>query len=56
MPTVLKVDGYRFFFFSNDHMPEHIHIEKGGSYAKIEIESLKVANSYNLKNKELKNW
>ena len=29
MPTVLRVDGFRFFFFSNEHTPEHIHIEKG---------------------------
>ena len=29
MPTVLKIDGYRFFFFSDEHTPEHILIEKG---------------------------
>jgi len=45
MPTVLKIDGYRFFFFSDEHTPEHIHIEKGDSYIRIEIESLKVTNS-----------
>ena len=28
MPTVLRIDGYRFFFFSDEHTPEHIHIEK----------------------------
>jgi len=54
MPTVLRIDGYRFFFFSDEHTPEHIHIEKGDSYARIEIESLKVTDSYNLNNKELK--
>jgi len=54
MPTVLKIDGYRFFFFSDEHTPEHIHIEKGDSYARIEIESLKVTDSYNLNSKELK--
>jgi len=54
MPTVLRIDGYRFFFFSDEHTPEHIHIEKGDSYARIEIESLKVTDSYNLNSKELK--
>ena len=54
MPTVLRIDGYRFFFFSDEHTPEHIHIEKGDSYARIEIESLKVTDTYNLNNKELK--
>ena len=54
MPTVLKIDGYRFFFFSDEHTPEHIHIEKGDSYIRIEIESLKVTNSYNINTKETK--
>lgn len=38
MPTVLKVDGYRFFFFSNEGNPRepvHIHVQKGGARAKI---------------------
>lgn len=54
MPTVLRIDGYRFFFFSDEHTPEHIHIEKGDSYVRIEIESLKVTDTYNLNSKELK--
>ncbi|MEA3330323.1 MAG: DUF4160 domain-containing protein [Campylobacterota bacterium] len=54
MPTILKIDGYRFFFFSDEHNPEHIHIEKADSYARIEIGSLKVTDSYNLNSKELK--
>jgi hypothetical protein len=54
MPTVLNIDGYRFFFFSNEHIPEHIHIEKGDMYARIELESLKVTDSYNANSKELK--
>jgi len=54
MPTILKIDGWRFFFFSDEHTPEHIHIEKADSYARIEIESLLVTDSYNLNSKELK--
>ena len=54
MPTVLKINGFRFFFFSNEHEPEHIHIEKGDMYARIELESLKVTDSYNVNSKELK--
>jgi hypothetical protein len=35
MPTVLVVEGYRFFFFSNEGFePPHIHAEKGDSHAK----------------------
>jgi len=54
MPTIFKIDGYRFFFFSDEHTPEHIHIEKADAYARIEIESLKVTDSYNMNSKELK--
>jgi len=30
MPTALRVDDYRFFFFSNEgNEPVHIHVESG---------------------------
>ena len=36
MPTILKLRGYRFFFFSNEKgEPSHIHIEKNGKSAKV---------------------
>ncbi|MDA3909058.1 MAG: DUF4160 domain-containing protein [Sulfurimonas sp.] len=54
MPTILKIDGYRFFFFSDEHNPQHIHIEKADVYARIELDTLKVTDSYNLNSKELK--
>lgn len=35
MPTVLRVDGYRFFFYSNEgNEPPHIHVERAGAAAK----------------------
>ncbi|MBV5279198.1 MAG: DUF4160 domain-containing protein [Campylobacteraceae bacterium] len=47
MPTVLKIDGFRFFFFSDEHMPVHIHVEKGDGYMRVELETLKVTNRQN---------
>ena len=38
MPTILNINGYRFFFYSNEHLPVHIHIEKGDATAKFNIE------------------
>lgn len=36
MPTVLKVRGYRFFFFSSEQgEPPHVHVEKDDCSAKI---------------------
>ncbi|MBN2824110.1 MAG: DUF4160 domain-containing protein [Campylobacterales bacterium] len=54
MPTVLKIEGFRFFFFTNEHLPKHIHIEKGDGYARIELETSQITDSYNLSSKEIK--
>jgi len=54
MPTVFKYEGYRFYFYSNEHLPEHIHIENGDGYARVVLETLEVTDSYNLNSKELK--
>lgn len=53
MPTVFREKGYRFFFFSNEHDPIHIHIENGKKYAKIDVERLKVVCFKNMSQKEL---
>jgi hypothetical protein len=42
MPTVLNIDGFRFFFYSNEHLLKHIHIEKAGKTAKYTIEFVEV--------------
>lgn len=46
MPTVLRIAGYRFFFFSNEgNEPVHIHVESGDGYCKFWIHPLTVAYS-----------
>jgi hypothetical protein len=36
MPTVLRFEGYRFFFFSNEgDEPPHIHVERAEAAAKF---------------------
>ncbi len=36
MPTVLMIDGFRFYFFSDEgNEPCHIHIKKGGARGKV---------------------
>jgi len=54
MPTILRINGYRFFFFSNEHEPIHIHIEKSDKYAKIDVKSIEVIENYKFTSKELK--
>lgn len=47
MPTVLKVHGYRFFFFSNEGEERpHIHVESGDNYAKYWLKSVVLASSF----------
>ena len=39
MPTVIIVQGFRFFFYSNENdEPMHIHIEKGSGEGKVWLE------------------
>ncbi len=33
MPTVFTKDGFRFFFYSNDHMPIHVDVRRGNGEA-----------------------
>ncbi len=53
MPTLLVKNGFRFFFYANEHEPKHIHVMKNDDFAKIELESIKVVQNY-LKPKDLK--
>jgi hypothetical protein len=54
MPTVFSKDGFRFFFYSNDHTPIHVHVTKGGGEAVFEISSeVVLRESVGLKTKEL---
>lgn len=53
MPTLLYLDGFKFFFYANEHEPKHVHVTKGDGFAKIELETLRVVQNF-LKPKELK--
>jgi hypothetical protein len=53
MPTVLNSKGFRFFFYSNDHPPSHIHVEKDNSTAKFELNPIKLIKSKGFKAKDL---
>jgi Domain of unknown function (DUF4160) len=49
MPTVFRLRGFRFFFYSNEGSPRekvHIHVEKGDAEAKFWLEP-EVGLAYN---------
>jgi hypothetical protein len=55
MPTVFTKNGFRFFFYSNEHLPIHVHVRKGGGEAVFEVEGeIVLRESVGLKTKELK--
>jgi uncharacterized protein (DUF885 family) len=53
-PTIIQYNKVRFFFFSNDHEPKHIHVSHAEKNAKIELETLKVIYNYGFNSKDLK--
>ena len=54
MPTVLRVDGHRFFFYSNEgNEPAHIHVQKAEKYAKFWLRPIQVAEAIGYTSKEL---
>lgn len=44
MPTILRWEGYRAFFYSNEGgEPAHVHVRKGGAEAKFWLHDLSLA-------------
>jgi hypothetical protein len=42
MPTIFNKNGFRFFFYSNDHLPKHVHVEKSGKTAKFNLNPIEL--------------
>ena len=54
MPKIFEEDGYRFFFYSNEHRPIHVHVRRGGGEAVFEVEhGVELRESQGLKVAEL---
>lgn len=54
MPKVFEKDGYRFFFYSNEHRPIHVHVRYGGGEAVFDLEpAVELRESFGLKTREL---
>ncbi|QMU63832.1 MAG: DUF4160 domain-containing protein [Flavobacteriaceae bacterium] len=54
MPTILRIKGYRFFFYTNEHLPIHIHVEKDNKTSKFNLEPiLKLVYSRRFKASEI---
>jgi hypothetical protein len=55
MPTLLRVEGFPFFFFSNEGQePPHVHVSKGDGVAKLWLTPLQLAYARGLTPAELR--
>ena len=53
MPEIFRFAGIRFFFFSNEHLPIHIHVKSSDGTAKFTVDPVQLIESKGMKNKEL---
>jgi hypothetical protein len=55
MPTVLRVAGYRFFFYSNEgNEPPHIHAQKAEKYAKFWLQPVRLVDAIDCSSRDLR--
>lgn len=46
MPTVLRINGFRFYFYSHEpNEPPHVHVDKGEASAKFWLENVGLARN-----------
>jgi len=54
VPRVFEKEGYRFFFYSNEHDPVHVHVTKGDGEAVLHLgPPMEVQESFGMKVREL---
>lgn len=54
MPTIFKLFGFTFLFYSNDHEPIHVHVVKGKQKAKFTIFPVKLVDNHGLSRSGIK--
>jgi hypothetical protein len=54
MPTVLRTQGFRVYFYSHEpNEPPHVHVDRGDASAKFWIENVALARNVGFSAKEL---
>lgn len=55
MPTLLDVEGFRFYFFSLErNEPPHVHVRKGGGKAKFWLSPVEMVYARGLTKPEIR--
>jgi len=54
MPTVLREQGFQFYFYSHETTePPHVHVDKGGSSCKFWLSPIALARNYGFSDVDL---
>lgn len=53
MPTLFRAFGLRFFFYSNEHLPIHVHVINSDGEAKYNMNTMKWIKNQGIKSKDL---
>ena len=53
MPELFRMFGMKFFFYSLEHLPIHIHVRNADGEAKFDLEPVKLIYSKGMKPKDL---
>ena len=54
MPTVLRVEGYRLYFYSHEpNEPPHVHIDRAEFSAKVWLEPVALARNLGFRGREI---
>ncbi len=55
MPTLLRWNGYRFYFFSNEgYEPPHVHIDRDECSAKFWLSPVALGRNYGFNDSEIR--
>ena len=54
MPEIFRFNNIRFFFYSQDHEPVHVHIRHAGRSVVIVIDTLEVKNNQGFRSNKIK--
>ena len=54
MPTILRIDGFRVYFYSHEPgEPPHVHVDRGGATAKVWLDPVALASNSGFSAREL---
>ena len=54
MPTVLRIQGFRFYFWSREpNEPPHVHVDRAGASAKVWLQPVALAGNAGYPAREL---